>query len=552
MEVNQLLTNYIPTAFATLVEPLWVLLNRLLCILQPFYDLNKAQRSAKSTMDVRYTALPPQLAFIRAVKSKHFLLAAICVTALLGNVLAVGLGAIFDGSPKIAIYPEHFRSPYQPSLDSKGLDRFYHTIVPLVASYYEDPYYAVMANLSYGTSLIPWTTERFSFLPIDIMSTATLSSEDETFTAETMGYGVAPGCTSLGRHTTENKPPEVAIPHIDTRNSSSHCSGKYSPQSLLLNSTMYSMPEGPAAAEIVDTLSNDPYTTSKCDEVLVVGISRSDIKNRTGIMDTSLISCIPVVKIAKFHIRFNRRGEIKSASPLTGFNSTWPYQNATLDRPPVIAELNHIFQKRSLPWHNTTISYEWFTYLLKLYTKNDALLDPSTPTPNPEDLLPAVEDLYQMLFAAFISLNPYIFATAADATEVAGTRTAIETRIVMPTFAFSISTVIIAFYMLMVILYYIMGVKFFLPRMPSTVGSLLAYIAPSSIIHDDIHTQNGAPRMLLFGRFVGQDGRAQVGIEYADRTIPLHVPRPLSTELRTTDSKLRRLWARRNYDGNWL
>ncbi|KAM3500410.1 hypothetical protein MY10362_006428 [Beauveria mimosiformis] len=38
-KVNLLLTSYLPTAFSTLVEPLWVLLNRFHCMLQPLYDL---------------------------------------------------------------------------------------------------------------------------------------------------------------------------------------------------------------------------------------------------------------------------------------------------------------------------------------------------------------------------------------------------------------------------------------------------------------------------------------------------------------------------------
>ncbi|KAI4196480.1 MAG: hypothetical protein LQ350_006519 [Teloschistes chrysophthalmus] len=66
--INQIVLNYIPIAFATFLEPLWLLLNRLLCILQPFEALRHANSRSTSSLDLKYTtkanfsdgvALPP-------------------------------------------------------------------------------------------------------------------------------------------------------------------------------------------------------------------------------------------------------------------------------------------------------------------------------------------------------------------------------------------------------------------------------------------------------------------------------------------------------------
>ena len=57
--LRQLLLNYLPTAFATLVEPTWVLLSRQLCILQLFEVLRAGNASARESLRSRYTSVPP-------------------------------------------------------------------------------------------------------------------------------------------------------------------------------------------------------------------------------------------------------------------------------------------------------------------------------------------------------------------------------------------------------------------------------------------------------------------------------------------------------------
>lgn len=94
--VLSLVENYLPTVFATLLEPAWVLLNRMLCLLQPFDKLRRGNAEASASVKARYTSLPPQLVVWRAFRSGHILLAAVCVVALSTNILAVTLSAIIE------------------------------------------------------------------------------------------------------------------------------------------------------------------------------------------------------------------------------------------------------------------------------------------------------------------------------------------------------------------------------------------------------------------------------------------------------------------------
>jgi hypothetical protein len=93
--VQNLLENYIPTAIATLIEPLWVLINRLLCLLQPIEELQTCDAKAEDSIDLNYSSLPPQLVVFKALRARHFVLAAVCSMALLANLLSVAFAGLF-------------------------------------------------------------------------------------------------------------------------------------------------------------------------------------------------------------------------------------------------------------------------------------------------------------------------------------------------------------------------------------------------------------------------------------------------------------------------
>jgi len=59
--VTNIVLNYILVVFATFLDPFWVLLNRLLCVLEPFEELREGNGTASESLDLKYTSLPPQL-----------------------------------------------------------------------------------------------------------------------------------------------------------------------------------------------------------------------------------------------------------------------------------------------------------------------------------------------------------------------------------------------------------------------------------------------------------------------------------------------------------
>ncbi|EGR49633.1 uncharacterized protein TRIREDRAFT_77254 [Trichoderma reesei QM6a] len=568
-EVNQLLTSYLPTIFSTVVEPFWVMLNRYLCLLQPFYDLTSGRGTAKRTIDARYTALPPQLALWRAFRSGHLLLGSICIIALLANVLAVGLGAIFNDSPTQKVYPVVMTPVKQAKFDQTGVQNVTSKWIAGLPDNYEDPMYTLMANWSSGAPLPPWTTAEFTYLPVNI--TSETPSGNDLYTVTTTGFGVDPSCISMGTIVTENEPPTVNTSFGRTDPPPKGCAKEYSIATLSFNKTDYKVPEGRAAAEVANTMrpGKDVFNdfVNECDNSFLVGWSRADIKNKTGVMNTSLVVCKPVYKVADFRVVFDSEGYIRNATPISNFTSSIPYPSS-FTYPPIINDINNGFQgyDDSEGWHSDDVSYTWFMYLLKLYSGNSDFLDPTKPTPDPEQFLPIVSDVYKRIFAMMVTLHQDVFVDAENGTTVMGNRTVTETRIFVSTTAFITSTTILSLYIIMVFFFYGCGVTFFLPRMPTNIGSLVAYIAPSKLTREyegegegeeDVAKDGEVVPKYSFGRFVGSDGKAHIGIDYADRVVPVN---PTSLERGDTRQGsgflkkrvLRLKTASKHENDNWL
>lgn len=538
-EVNLILTSFIPTAFSTLVEPFWVLLNRLLCILQPFQDLWAKPKAADRSLRVRYTAVPPPLAIWRAAKSGHFLLVGLCAVAMLANVLAVGLGGLFNEAPKTVIYDIDAAPLRNAVFNSPGLDEFYRSISYALASNYEDPYYVAMANISAGNSLTPWTDAEFFYLPLNVSKS---DAADGIYNAITTGIGIEPSCLPVHSMISVDEPPGIPTTGRDGSEREG-CPLIYYPESLLLNTSRYHLPQGAAAVEIIDTPSSG-YNASDCDVSLVVGWSRSSIANETGTMNTTMVVCRPTIKTATFNVAFDARGYIQNSTAISEFSPTLPYPDFASHEMTIISHINHKLRDRQIPWHNESISHEWFHYLLKIQTGDESILDANAPLPDPDAMIPSVTSVYKMLFVLFVSLNQYVFELNEGKTAIPATRITSETRIFVSTTAFIISLTVLSINVIMAIVFYCWGIKSFLPRMPTTIGSLLAYIAPSKAVREYSSGRLETSRTFGFGRYVGDDGHAHIGIDYSEKIVPLTISSLKRGDTVPNDSKLGKLWHR--------
>ena len=196
--VQQIIFSYLSTAIGTFIEPAWVYMNRLFAILMPWEELRRERARFDASIGANYVSLPPQLLFVRALRSKHLLLSSICVMALLANVLAVAFSGLFEQATVLEHVNVAMLQPYQPVLQNVG---FHGTMsVSSEASYgnlnhhwdYTDPFLVVDTNITRKVSLPAWTTSDYWFLPFNATSLPT--GNDGTRAAITRGFGVDVPC----------------------------------------------------------------------------------------------------------------------------------------------------------------------------------------------------------------------------------------------------------------------------------------------------------------------------------------------------------------------
>ncbi|OHW94646.1 hypothetical protein CSPAE12_06735 [Colletotrichum incanum] len=578
-ELLQILENYVPTLFATFLEPFWVLVNRLLCILQPFKDLWTGRRAAGGSINARYTSLPPQLVIWRAVRSGHFVLVAICLLSLLSNLLAIGLGGLFNELPVLVNNTCEFQQTMRPTLNNDSVlsEDNHRTFLGNVISY-EMHFYIAMNNITQGTPLPPWVTKDYFFQPF--APSPGYHKKGEIYTARTRGFGILPFCFDAGIVKSRGSPPVLNYEYI-REGEVLNCSTTFQPKTLDLNITYNKQPSGPSAAEDVSYLtSRSGYGTCSVPLFLSWARTPDGLNKEDGEIETQFVVCTPEFTTSIFDVTVDSQGYVINSTQVSEPSSTLNSPTAKNNTDMVTIYLNNLMPGSPFPWHNDTLSNDWMNYLIKIQPGQSDMLDPLT-TPNTTAIIPAVNYVYRQLYSLLLSLNPGFFDNYTEPITIAGNERHTEIRIFMDNTALAISLSVLALNIAVAIVLYGFTIKHFLPRMPTTIGSILAYLAPSRAVReydwpdntgsinsgkkDDRKGSNSssigggsglkkAPTF-SFGRYVGEDGRAHVGIEMDPYVVPVKLSalRKGDTEPRT--GLLRRVLGRGKREGRgdtWL
>ncbi|GKU16650.1 unnamed protein product [Fusarium langsethiae] len=556
-EVLQLLENYIPTAFATLIEPFWVLLNRLLCVLQPFRDLWKGKAKASSTIDATYTSIPPQLVLWRAIKLKHMILALVCAMALLANLLAVSLGSLFNEAPMIAGYTENLTPAYAAKFNNDSVNGFRSFLSSnlITTRYYQDQYYVAMANMSSGTPLPPWVSKDYYFHRHKIDPSRNRHTED-VYNLQARGYGSRGNCTGFPAR----RLPIPDGPSFDTNGAFVNITEDLCPDLVdytnrVLRGTETNRSTGLSAIEFTGTMGATSGPQA-CGRSLILGWGRMPTaEDANSTLDASFMKCRPIFETAIFNLTVDMEGYVISYNRTSELENTLDYPESEAQSGLIFEVVHDYWNYPGMQYHNDTTIRDWMSYLIMLSTNGSrAVVDPKSPVPDPGDLLPYVEEIYRRVFAIMLSLNEQLFDHSQEEKPIAATRRTQETRIFMEGASFIMTMTILAINTCVAVLFYSRAVPSVLPRMPTTIGSILAYIASSRLVSPTFNlTPGNSTRTFSFGRYVGRDKDVHIGIEMDPHVVPVD-PQSLKPKKNSTS----RLFFRKKKsqeqvsDGTWL
>ncbi|EGO60699.1 hypothetical protein NEUTE1DRAFT_76069 [Neurospora tetrasperma FGSC 2508] len=541
-EVLQLLENYIPTALTTLLDPFLVLLTRLFCMLQPFNILRKGKCNPQHTLETKYTSLPPQLVLWRAVRSRDFLLSTLCLMALLVNVLTVALGGTFNELPVQLQYPTTFAEARTTTLSRDTLlDTTY-----MIRYVYHDHYYAASTNISHNTTLPPWVSTKYTFLPVNITSESPRSPD--SYRATLRGFGVEPKCEAMATSPSSTSGSFANVTHLingftveGTTFNFRRDDGTWQtcePTDLNVGSNT----TGLGAREVITplTIPTDQSGSAAsqdhiCEDRFVAGWIRMDTKDPANTFRSTFLSCQAVLRTATFDVDFDKAGHILAYTQRGDFDDITSLMSRNMSQR-LIRQANKLVNNSGRPfaiyaWHNTTLVSDWWNYLMKMYLNSTDLVDPSLDIPKPEAVIPTVEDLYRRLFAIVLGKNLDLFEEPAKPTDVPGIAIITETRIFLDDKAYLLSVIILCANAAVLMWAYLAQSDAYLPRLPSTLGSVLAYGAASRAIReygDGINTDQEIWHnedfygTYSFGKYVGVDGNAHVGIEMDPFVTPIN------------------------------
>ncbi|KAM0278541.1 hypothetical protein ACHAQH_005109 [Verticillium albo-atrum] len=484
-----------------------------------FIDLFAGQSTSKGSIDANYTSIPPQLVVWRALRARHYMLATVCVMALLCDVLAVGLGGLFNEGPTHAEYSIELKHNAAPRLSNDSLVIFNDMLrMPYP---YEEHFYVTSANIALNTTLPPWTSTEYFFQPF----TPTLIPNDNTtevYRGRTRGFGVDPQCETAR---SEKQPPSLNLTDFKNKHSippSLECIDIYEPEYLRLNEST-AQPQGPSSVESPDTFLSGRLA-EPCAKTFIMGWGRtSNGSDINGTVESGFVLCYPRFHTAMFDVIINAEGHILEYEKATEMEYDLGYPGFTNQTDNLIIVSNNIIARGEGRWHNHTFTRDWMSELIRLEVNSSDLVDPLKPLPSPEFMLEYVGPTYTRLFALFLGLNAFIFDNDTSAEpNFEGQRWARETRIFMSEPAFVVSTTILSLSLVVAVVLYGWSITFFLPRMPTNIASVLAYVAPSTAVRECSAAQYRT-RTFSFGRYIGVDGRAHVGIETDPSVVPIQL-----------------------------
>ncbi|KAL8999012.1 MAG: hypothetical protein Q9169_002010 [Polycauliona sp. 2 TL-2023] len=547
--VNQLVLNYVLVVFATFLEPFWLLLNRQLCVLQPFEELRKANARASKSLKLTYTSLPSQMNIWKAFRARHYVLGAVCAVGLSANLLAISLNDLLQIETFLMAEGTSLRRIHEAKF-------MQYQSVPGGS----DHFYVAKANFSDGVALPPWTTSDTFLVPFGIKTESNHGSVSG-IRASTQGFSIRSKCETAKLNDTAlvmGEPYAINIQQRTLSGESVSCGGIIKPSggqnntSAALEVLAQLKPIDPGCTDpacMVESFETFGNATAEgnltCRSTLLAGFLRTNLtvdvndtktdNSNQGLtpevlkinsLSSLFVVCKSTIISTPYEVTVDPTGRIQSYKT-TSPEVTNPTDKFTNGTSPISLISGAVFalnqgSARRPYWHNDTFVDTWFAYLIKTLSNSTMFVDPGQPVPAFEYLAPYVEDLFVRLFAIILAQNQHWLVRAEPDSEIRGTLFASSRRVFVSRPMFIITVTLLTCNMFVAVLYWTRRPKRMLPSMPYTIGSILAMVHASGLRLEARKQEEWKKDWRFgYGRFVGTDGKPHVGIERRPFVQPL-------------------------------
>jgi hypothetical protein len=540
-----------------------LVLNRHLCILQPFEALRRNQKRAKDSISLDYSSLPPQFTIIKAIKNGHYLLSLVCSMALLANLLAFAFSSLFKEGVSYSRQPQSYLHPFDLKFKSLNGSATPFTQVekdaPLLQTEkgISGQFYIAMSNLTAHTPMPPWTDDNYVYMPF---STAPHQNDSNwTYRSSTSAIGAKLECQMLPENShfevvggmdkndynvITNTASFLDVNLVDDSGKSVECVPLIGSQNQVPIAPCKDGRVGIVAAEFATGLTSSrngsAEDTAFCRNYIAAAWIRattflSPSSNTTSSIlnvssyDATVVVCRPRLVFGVAELAADVDGIVNEAVSFTKSQQSLE-DLFTTSSSDLVGQIHQFFpgDPDGLPqWHTDAFPSDFMNYLMERDSSNSSLLDPLLPAPSLAEAIDRLSKVYSKLFSILIGSNmDLLLEKSTDQQKQAsrGWTVRPETRIFMSKPMFIISEAILILYIAVTCTLYMRRPWRILARMPTTPASIIAFFAASHAVVGLRNTTGFSrknheksdgemePRY-GFGTFVGTDGNPHIGIE---------------------------------------
>ncbi|KAE8153512.1 hypothetical protein BDV25DRAFT_149277 [Aspergillus avenaceus] len=501
-----LVLGVVPALVASVMRNLFTSIYLNLGILEPWIHLQKGRVDAQSSLLLNLSSQTPFAVLYRSLRSHHYVLSLVSLCCIVNISLPAVFGALFTQSQTQTL---------RPTFDVRS--RYDHSTIlapEIIPDFYQ--YGAIESPMLNGLSSLAWMTSEYSFIPLSVAT----NNASYTYEAATLGVGADLTCkeASLIKSVPTVTREGTGVAH--------YLSGEHN--------TEY---------RVYSWLSNKETASQSFHIQMLAPSNRSMEANHTGLAiisnltsgalqeKTSMVAllCQPTVKLQNFTVRFDANGMVNGyvetgviaheqlqsnmTSNLADFHRQFVYSlqrtsddNATFDESP----------RMFVP--------DWPGSLVKLIYEQT---DPHPTSINTNTLAEVTQHVYQWLFATyFTTCKDFYFQRLPQPTNVSDAyvqRDAWSLVRSPPSFIFALLNVSFMTFVLIVVFSTRYG-SFEGPRVPRSLGSVLAWIASSPILerfHGTYHWDSkersdylvAMDKRYTFRTILGPDGEPRWVIE---------------------------------------
>jgi hypothetical protein len=549
--VQQLIQNYIPTAVGTLIEPVWVVMTRNLGMLQPFESLRKSPKTAAESLNLDYTSLPPQFLILKSLRNGHTLLASLSCMTLLAHFFSVAMSGLFLENLVIVEQKGTFNRLFEPQFvplnGSAG---------PFNANGENLPFYALTSNVTAHTPFPAFSDSRWFHSPYSPSGVYNSSWNQKV---KTLAIGGSLDCITPqydlqveGMQSGTDGPTgsfaSLTVSLINDKGINVTCVPRnpYSVQLtdykdfLLLTGQPSNI--GPNSAFELNTAMDATINSSIedarfCREHVSAGwvrgvlnyseqtLQEQEVKESVAFNVTStistLITCRGKVHTADSEIIMNDNGIIQEVLSISNIAAEVDHM-FTSTASDFLAQMHYYTQSNKLwfQWHNDSLPSDFNNYLMGYMLNSSSYLDAKLPPPAVKDLISSFSAVYSAIFAVVLSQNKdVLFYQSPAGTTITGSFLVPQTRIFLSTSLLIIAETILLIYIITAAVLFLKRPWRVLPRLPTTLASVIAFFAASQAVADFEASEDGidpsltGKRLYSFGRYVGTDGEVHTGVE---------------------------------------